>query len=196
MTDDTTARQEHPYLAHYGWSAVDGDDDRFRITPEQEARNAQHAADKAAVEGGRTLRLILAAPIVIWSFAGMPALGLFVLLVLLGAVDESLVDWGGASAGLLVFIALLVLIEVASIWEGLLLVRDELNARKWRVVLALATVVAVIVTAATAAWAGAVTQGVVIVLTVVWYAVLIAAWQWRRSVRLASAVERLDTYSP
>jgi O-antigen/teichoic acid export membrane protein len=196
MTDDTTARQDHPYLAHYGWSADGEDDDRFRITPEQEARNAQHAADKAAVEGGRTLRLVLAAPIIIWSFAGLPVLALFVLLVLLGAVEESLVDWEGPSSGLLLFIALLVLIEVASVWEGLLLMRDELNARKWRIVVSLATVAAVIVTAAMAAWAGAVTQGVVIVLALVWYAALIAAWQWRRSVRLASAVERLDTYSP
>lgn len=196
MTDDSTTKRDHPYVAHYDWSAVGGDDDRFRITPEQEARNAQHAADKAAVESGRTLRLILGAPIMIWSFVGIPVFGLFALLMLLGAVTGSLVEGEGTSPALFGFIALLVLIEVASIWEGLLLMRDELNAGKWRVVLVLATVVALIVTASVALWAGDVTQGVVIVVAVVWYSVLVAVWQWRRSVRLASAVERLDTYSP
>ena len=116
--------------------------------------------------------------------------------MLLGAVTGSLVEGEGTSPALFGFIALLVLIEVASIWEGLLLMRDELNAGKWRVVLVLATVVALIVTASVALWAGDVTQGVVIVVAVVWYSVLVAVWQWRRSVRLASAVERLDTYSP
>jgi hypothetical protein len=73
---------------------------------------------------------------------------------------------------------------------------DWPNAGKWRVVLVLATVVALIFTTSLAVRTEDVTQGVIIVVAVVWYCVLIAVWQWRRSVRLASAVERLETYSP
>ena len=62
-----------------------GDDERYELTSERRAENEQHAADRVAVEGGRTLRLVLGAPIIIWSFVGIPALGLLALVTVLGA---------------------------------------------------------------------------------------------------------------
>jgi len=69
MPEETTIRQDYPHVAHYEWPADAEHDDRFRMTPERAAENARHAADKKAVESGRTLRLILAAPILVWCLA-------------------------------------------------------------------------------------------------------------------------------
>jgi len=71
MPEETREPQDHPHLPHYGWSSVPGDDERYELTSERRAENEQHAADKLAVEGGRTLRLVLGAPIIIWSFVGI-----------------------------------------------------------------------------------------------------------------------------
>ena len=60
MREDARAQQDHPYVVRYDWPPDPEHDDRFRLTPEKEARNARHAADKPAVEGGRTVRLVLA----------------------------------------------------------------------------------------------------------------------------------------
>lgn len=195
MPDDTPAKQDHPYVAHYDWPTGAADDDRFGLTPEKEALNAQHAADKVAVEGGRTVRLVLAAPIILWSFAGIPALALLAVVTILGVLGGAEVDTKEISLGMIGFFVLLVLIEVASIWEGLMLMRDQLSAGRWRAVLVLSAVVAVIVTLALAA-NGAIAGEGIVVLVIVWYCTGMALWQWRRSVRLASAVERLETYSP
>jgi hypothetical protein len=195
MPEDTREQQDHPYLPHYEWSSVEGDDERFDITPERAAENARHAADKDAVEGGRTLRLVLAAPVVIWSFIGIPALALLALVILLDAVGLITVDYGEMDAATASFFGLLVLVEITSIWEGLLLMRDRLDVGWWRAVTILSVVVALAVSSSLAlsspdAWEW------LIVVAMVWYCVALALWQWRRSVRLASAVERLEDYSP
>lgn len=194
MPEDTGAGQDHPHVAHYDWPESP-DDDRFRVTPEKQAENAQHAADKEAVEGGRTLRLVLAVPIVIWSFAGIPALALFALAVFFGVLGGSGLDTTDVDAGLIGFFLLLVLIEVASIWEASMLIRDRLSVSRWGAVLILSVVVAVAVTAALLISAPTAREWL-LVLVVVWYCVAMALWQWRRSARLASAVERLERYSP
>jgi hypothetical protein len=190
-----TRDQDHPYLPHYDWSSGEGDDERFEITPEKAAENARHAADKEAVEGGRTLRLILAAPVIIWSFIGIPALALLALVVVLDAVGLITVDYGELDAGTAGFFVLLVLVEITSIWEGMLLMRDRLDVARWRAVLILSVVVALAVSA-TIALSSPVGWELLLVVAAVWYCVVLAVWQWRRSARLASAVERLDNYSP
>jgi len=195
MADDTHEQQDHPYLPHYEWSSGEGDDERFDITPQRAAENARHAADKEAVEGGRTLRLVLAAPVIVWSFIGIPALALLALVVLLDAVGLISVDYGEMDAGTAGFFALLVLVEVTSIWEGMLLMHDRLDVARWRAVVILSVVVALAVSASLVfsspdAWEW------LIVVAMVWYCIALALWQWRRSVRLASATERLEDYSP
>jgi hypothetical protein len=195
MQDRGDATRDHPYLPHYGWSSIPGGHERYELTPEKQARNEQHAADKEAVEGGRTLRLVLAAPVVIWSFAGIPALVLLAVATLLGVFSGSEFDTGPIDAGLIGFFVLLVVIEVASIWEATMLVRDQLSVPRWRAVLILTVVVAVAVTATWVVWAP-VARAWLLVVLVAWYCVGMALWQWRRSVRPASAVERLDKYSP
>jgi hypothetical protein len=195
MTDDTHEQQDHPYLPHYEWSSVEGDDERFDVTPERAAENARHAADKVAVEGGRTLRLVLAAPVIIWSFIGIPALALLALVVLLDAVGLITVDYGEMDAATAGFFALLVLVEITSIWEGMLLMRDRLDVGRWRAVFILSVVVALAVSASLALSSPGAWEWLVVV-AMVWYCVALALWQWRRSVRLDSAVERLEDYSP
>ncbi len=193
--EDVRGPQDHPYLPHYEWGSVEGDDERFEVTPEKAAENAQHAADKEAVEGGRTLRLALAAPAILWSFIGIPALALLALVVVLDAAGLISVDYGGMNAATAGFFALLVLVEITSIWEGMLLMRDRLDVGRWRAVLVLSVVVALAVSAAL--WVlSPDAQEWLIVLAMVWYCVVLALWQWRRSVRLASAVARLEDYSP
>jgi hypothetical protein len=188
-------RQDHPYLPHYDWPPDPGAQDRFGLTPERQAENAQHAADRQAVEDGRTLRLVLAAPVVVWSFAGIPALALFALALFFGVIGGADVDPSDLDLGLVGFFALLVLIEVASIWEATMLIRERLRASRWRAVFVLSTAAAVAVTTALVVSAPQ-TREWLLVLLVVWYCVAIAAWQWRRSVRLASAIERLEKHSP
>ena len=61
--------------------------------------------------------------------------------------------------------------------------------------LVLSTVVAVAVTA-TLMVSAADDRWWLVVIVIVWYCVAVALWQWRRSVRLASAAERLEKYSP
>jgi len=195
VSDGARDRQDHPYLPHYDWPPDPGAEDRFGLTPERRAENAQHGADKRAVEGGRTLRLVLAAPVVVWSFAGAPALTLFALVLLFGVVGGVDVDPSDLDLGLIGFFVLLVLIELASIWEATLLIRDRLSVSRWRAVLLLSTVVAVAVTVALAVSAPGAWEWL-LVQVAVWYCVAIAVWQWRRSARLASAVERLEGYSP
>jgi hypothetical protein len=194
MPKDTSAGRDHPYVAHYDWPESPGDD-RFKLTPEKQRENAQHAADKHAVEGGRTLRLVLAAPIVIWSFAGVPALALFAIAAVFGALSGSDFDMGAVDAPLVGFFVLLVLIEVASIWEATMLVRESLSVARWRAVLILSALVAAAVTAALVVSSPDGREWL-LVPAVVWYCVAMALWQWRRSVRLAPAAERLAKYSP
>jgi hypothetical protein len=195
VSDEGRAQQDHPYLPHYGWPPDPGAEDRFGLTPERQAENAQHAADRQAVEGGRTLRLVLAAPVVVWSFAGIPALALFALALFFGVIGGADVDSSDMDPALVGFFVLLVLVEVASIWEATMLIRERLSVSHWGAVLVLSAVVAVAVTAALVVSAPE-TREWLLVLVVVWYCVAIAAWQWRRSLRLASAVARLENYSP
>ena len=195
MAEETHEEQVHPYLPHYDRSSVEGEDERFAITPERAAENARHAADKLAVEGGRTLRLVLAAPIIIWSFVGIPALGLLALVSVLGVVNGASVDSSQTDAGTVGFFVLLVLIEITSIWEGLLLMRDRLDAARWRAVLVLSIVVALAVSVSLV-FSSADTWEWLLVPLAAWYCVAMALSQWRRSVRLASAVQRLEDSSP
>jgi hypothetical protein len=195
VRDDAGDTQDHPYLPHYDWSSVPGDDERFELTPEKEAANAQHAADKEAVEGGRTLRLVLGAPIIVWSFVGIPAFALLALVAVLGLVDRSNVDTSSVDAGLVGFFILLALIEVTSIWAGLMLMRDRISVVRWRAVFFLGLVVAVVVTVSLV-FSTARSWEWVLAPVAVWYCVAVALWQWRRSARVASAAERLEDYSP
>ena len=195
MPEGMREKQDHPYVAHYDWSAVPGEEDLVRLTPAQEAENAQHACDKEAVESGNTLRLVLAAPVIIWGVVALPALLLVVLVLILSAFDRSLLSSFEASWGLAGFLALLLLIEAASIWEGKLLLRNELSPRQWLGVLLLTLTVAVTVTVAlalrksmsTEGWAG---------VAVVWYCVAVAGALLVRVRRLAPAARRLEHYSP
>lgn len=187
--------KDHPYVAHYEWSSVPGVEDPERLTADQVAKNAQHARDKEAVEGGRTLRLVLAAPIVAWSFAGIPILTLFILGVVVGAFEGSLFEGGGLSSGVVGLVALMVLIEVTSIWEGLLLMRNQISPRSWLVVLGLTVAVAAIVTVALAPW-HAMAGPWWVVIAAACYSVVLAALQLWRTRRLAPAAARLEEYSP
>ena len=192
MPEDTRGPQDHPYVAHYDWPPDSAAEDRFRLTPEKEAANAQHAADREAVYGGRGLRLVLAAPVIIWSFVGIPVLVLLGAMTILGALGYADVQITRGTIGLL---AALILIEVAAIWEALMLWREQLSAGRWRAVLVLSALVAVAVSVALWLFGDGSSEALVAVI-LVWYCTAVAVWQWRRSVRLASAVERLENYSP
>src|SRR5664279_5050063 len=92
MPEETREPQDHPYVARYDWPPDAAVEDRFRLTPEKEAANAQHAADREAVYGGRGLRLTLAAPVIIWSFVGIPVLVLLAVVVIIDLFDRAGVD--------------------------------------------------------------------------------------------------------
>ena len=195
MPDDARENRVHPHVAHYGWSAVPGAEDPERLTPEQRAANDQHAVDKEAVEGGRALQLVLAVPIIICGVIALPALMLIVFVLTLSAFDRSLVSSIEASWGLAGFLALLVLIEVACVWEGKLLMRNDLVARRWAIVLVLTLAAAAIVTMALTPWEGTSTEGW-LGTAAAWYCVVVAAAQLVRARRLAPAAARLEQYSP
>ena len=192
MPEDTREPQDHPYVARYDWPPDSAAEDRFRLTPEKEAANAEHAADREAVYGGRGLRLVLAAPIIIWSFVGIPVLLLLGAMTILGVLGWADVEITPGTIGLL---AALVLIEVAAIWEALMLWREQLSMARWRAVLVLSALVAVAVSVAVWLFGDGSSEALAAVI-LVWYCTVVAAWQLRRSVRLASAVERLEKYSP
>jgi len=192
MPEDTHEPQDHPHVAHYDWPPDPVAEDRFRLTPEKAAANAQHAADREAVYGGRGLRLVLAAPVIVWSFVGVP------VLLLLGAVAIfAVVGWVDVeiTSGTVGLLAALILIEVAAMWEALMLWRDQMSIGRWRAVLALSALVAVAVSGALWLFGDRSSEATAAVV-IVWYCTAVAVWQWRRSVRLASAVERLEKYSP
>jgi hypothetical protein len=195
MPDDARENRDHPYVAHYEWSAVPGAEDPERLTPEQQAANDQHAIDKEAVEGRRGLRLVLAVPIILCGVIALPALVLLVFVLIISAFDRSLVSSVVASWGLAGVLALLVLIEVTCVWEGKLLLRNDLVARRWAIVLMLTLASAVSVTVALAPWEGTSTEAW-LGLAAAWYALLVAAAQLVRARRLAPAAGRLEQYSP
>ena len=192
MPEDTREPQDHPYVAHYDWPPDSVAEDRFRRTPEKEAADAQHVADREAVYGGRGLRLVLAVPVIVWSFVGIPVLVLLAVVAILGVLGWMDVEITSGTLGLF---AALVLIEVAAIWEALMLWRDQLSIGRWRAVLVLSALVAVAVSVALLLFGDGSSEALVAVI-LVWYCTAVAMWQWRRSVRLASSVERLDKYSP
>ena len=192
MPEDTRAQQDHPYVAHYEWPPDSAAEDRFRLTPEKQAANAQHATDREAVYGGRGLRLVLAAPVIVWSFVGVPVLVLLAAMTIFSILGWADVEITSGTVGLL---AALVLIEGAAIWEALMLWRDQLSIGRWRAVLALSALVAVAVSVALWLFGDGSSESTAAVV-IVWYCTAMAVWQWRRSVRLASAVERLEKYSP
>jgi len=192
MPEDTREPQDHPYVAHYDWPPDSVAEDRFRRTPEKEAADAQHVADREAVYGGRGLRLVLAVPVIVWSFVGIPVLVLLAVVAILGVLGWMDVEITSGTIGLF---AALVLIEVAAIWEALMLWRDQLSIGRWRAVLVLSALVAVAVSVALLLFGDGSSEALVAVI-LVWYCTAVAMWQWRRSVRLASSVERLDKYSP
>ena len=192
MPEDTREPQDHPYVAHYDWPPDSVAEDRFRRAPEKEAADAQHVADREAVYGGRGLRLVLAVPVIVWSFVGIPVLVLLAVVAILGVLGWMDVEITSGTLGLF---AALVLIEVAAIWEALMLWRDQLSIGRWRAVLVLSALVAVAVSVALLLFGDGSSEALVAVI-LVWYCTAVAMWQWRRSVRLASSVERLDKYSP
>jgi hypothetical protein len=192
MPEGTREPQDHPYVAHYDWPPDAAADDRFSVTPEKAATNAQHAADREAVYGGRGLRLVLAAPVIAWSFVGIPVLLLLGAMTILGILGWADVEITSRTIGLLIA---LVFIEGAAIWEALMLWRDQLSIGRWRAVLVLSALVAVAVSVAL--WlVGDGSSEAAAAAVIVWYCTALAVWQWRRSVLLASAIERLEKYSP
>ena len=194
MPDETSAKQDHPYVAHYDWSAIPGVEDAERLTPEQRAANERHALDRAAVEEGRALRFLAATPIILWSFVGIPVLALVALLALMGVTGEAS-DVGTITPGTVAMLALIVLIEVASIWEGTLLMKSRIDSRRWSVVLILTLIAAGAVGVLLWPWAELSSEGWVGLGAAV-YSVVVAAWQTNRSRRLGDAAERLERYSP
>ena len=193
MSDKSPSGADQLRVARYDWPA--DDDDRFRLTPERIAENERHAAAKVAVRGGRTLRLLVAIPIIIWSFAGIAALILLAIVAIFAAFGQAYVGSGLVDVGLIGFYVLLVLIEIATIWQGKMLLRDDLSTPSWRAVMLLSLVVAVAVSLSLA-FSSADSWEWLLVLGAAWYSFAVAVWQWRRSVRLAPAVAFLENYSP
>ncbi len=195
MPDDAREPQDHPYVAHYDWPLDSGAEDRFSLTPEKAAADAQHVADREAVYGGRGLRLVLAAPVIAWSFVGIPVLVLLAAVAIIGLFGSADIEAKQITPGTAGLFALLALIEVAAIWEALMLWRDQLDIGRWRAVLVMSALVAVAVSVALWLFGDGSSEATVATV-VVWYCAAVALWQWRRSVRLASAIERLEKYSP
>jgi hypothetical protein len=196
MPDESIAKPDQPYVAHYDWSAISGVEDPKRLSPEQQTENQQHAADREAVERGHGLRLALAVPIVIWSFAGVAVLGLaaFVAVIRLVTGDQFVSSFE-VTGGLVTFLAVAAVLAVATIRAGALLIRDDGGPAAWLVVL----VAAGAAMAAIGIWLGLFGGGSVgawVSLAAAVYTFAVGIAQWLRSRRVADAVRRLEKYAP
>jgi hypothetical protein len=196
MPDESTAKPDQPYVAHYDWSAIPGVEDPKRLTPEQQTENDRHAADRASVERGHGLRLALAVPIVIWSFAGVAVLGLAAVVIVIWLVGRGhAIDGFEVTGGLVGFLAIVAVLEIATIRAGTLLIRDNGGPGAWLVVLVSAGAAMV----AIGFWLGLLAggpQGAWVSLAAAVYTFVVGVLQWVRERRLADAVQRLEEYSP
>lgn len=196
MPDESTAKQDQPFVAHYDWSAIPGVEDPRRLTSEQQAANEKHAEDRLEVERGHGLRLALAVPIVIWSFAGVAVLGLATVVIVVWLVGRGNVIAGfEVTGGLVGFLAIVAVLEIATIRAGTLLIRDNGGPVAWLVVLVSAGAAMV----AIGVWLGLLgggPTGAWVSLAAAVYTFIVGVLQWVRSRRLVDAVQRLEEYSP
>jgi len=176
----------------YDWSRIPG-----VLDPQAEAAQLaalrRHAALKSSLERGHTVRLLLAAPLFIWSFTGMAVMVLVVAvstLHLAGLVDDLALTWD--LAGLF---ATVIVLEVVVLWSASLLIRDRIRPRSWATVAALAVAALALATVLLLrapevellAWLG---YGAGM------YALVIAVEQFFRARRLVSAEMAVDERSP
>jgi len=196
MADESTTKPEQPFVAHYDWSAIPGVEDAKRLTPEQQAESAQHAADREAIGRGHGVRLALAVPVILWSFAGVAVLSLAAVVVVIWLVSgDQVVSGFEVTRGLVGFFAIVAVLEIATIRAGTLLFRDNGGRTAWLVVVVLAGLAMV----AIGVWLGVLAggpQGAWVSLAAAVYAFVVGITQWLRSRRVADAARRLEKYSP
>jgi hypothetical protein len=176
----------------YDWSRIPG-----VLDPQAEAAELaalrRHAALKSSLERGHTVRLLLAAPLFIWSFTGMAAMVLVVVvsaLHLAGRVEDFTLTWSLAGFSLVVIV-----LEVVVMWSVALLIRDRIRPRSWATVASLAFVALALATVlllrapgvGLLAWLG---YGAGM------YALVIAVEQFFRARRLVAAEAAVDERSP
>jgi len=176
----------------YDWSRIPG-----VLDPQAEAAELaalrRHAALKGSLERGQTGRLLLAAPLFIWSFTGM-AVTVLVLLVsalhLAGLVDDFVLTWDLAGLS-----ATVIVLQVVVMWSASLLMRDRIRPHSWATVAALAV--------AALALATVLLVRMPEVQLIVWlgygagmYALVIAVEQFVRAHRLVAAEAAVDERSP
>jgi hypothetical protein len=185
---------DHPHVGHYTWPPTDASDDRF--APHDGEAVERHAADRVAIERGRTLRIWLAVPIVVASL-----LGLAVIAISAAIWGIDLIAGGSAISELestpvsVAFWVLIVLFDAALIGAGRLLISDRVSTLGWAVVAALAAVVAL----SGSAWLsrrGVSDRVAVGSVAFSWYTLVVAVVQLVRCVRLKPAAERLEVFSP
>jgi len=176
----------------YDWSRIPG-----VLDPQAEAAELaaleRHAALKSSLERGRTLRLWLTAPLFVWSFTGMAAMVLIVVVSALhfaGRVENFLVSWDLAC-----FAVVAMVLEVVVIWSVSLLIGDRIRPRSWATVASLALAALALATVLLLrapevellAWLG---YGVGV------YSLVIAIEQFFRARRLVLAEKTVDERSP
>jgi hypothetical protein len=177
----------------YDWSSMPS-----VLSPEETtARLAEverHDRQKSKLDSGHTLRLVLAAPIAVWSLGLMAVVILAVILpvmqLLWGAVSDFEVDgW------LVVFVAVVVLAEVASIWSGSILIKDTVRPRAWLVIGMLAG--AALAGAVVMLVAGGDAQDVDLLgIGAMTYVLVVALVQLARARRLAGAAAEVEGWNP
>lgn len=186
---------DHPHVGHYSWPSSDTSDER--LASQDSDAVTHHAADRVALERGRTLRLWLAVPIVVASLLGMGVIALPALLVIhrLIAGGEPVSDFH-LTSGLVTLGTLVVAFEAALIWAGRLLISDRVSPFGWAVVLALAAVVALVAGVWLFQGGGSGQADERLVVATAWYTTVVSATQLRRSVRLKPAAERIGAFLP
>jgi hypothetical protein len=188
-------RQDHPYVAHYDWSAVGSVEPPGAVDEQERAALAQHADDRVALEAGHTLRLWLAVPLVLWSFLGVAVFVLMAVILVLAAAGRGDLDDLELSWSLGLFVGLALLLTVASIWSALLLIRDLVRPGAWLAVLLCSLTVAVAGIIWLSGWEDASSAAVASVALAV-YLTLVAGTQLARCARLREAAARSERYAP
>lgn len=186
---------DHPHVAHYTWPATAGESHE-RPSGARRAANLQHAADRLLLERGRSLRLVAAVPLVLWSFIGGGLI--FLTLIVVGvtlASDAHVVADLRATPDLVAFELLALVLEVATVWASSSLISDRVRPRSWPVIAGMSLVPLV----AGSAWLVPMEdppRPALLGLGVAAYALIIALWQWRRVARLRGVLDRVRQFSP
>ncbi len=178
---------------HYDWSSMPS-----VLSEEETARRLaeaeHHSRDKAAVDRGHTLRLLIAAPVVVWSLGLMAAVIVLVAVptvqALFGAADDFSVDaWVAA------FVVTVVLAETAAIWSALILIRDVIRPVAWLVIIALS--VAALATAVVMLLAAGDGQQVdFLAVAAISYVLVVALLELPRARRLSRVVDEVERWYP